>query len=211
MELFLKWLALAGIQTAATMSPGPAFVMAVHSAITYGRKAGIFCAIGLGIGVGLHVALVLFGIAYIFAKSVLLYTLVKYAGAAYLLYIGIKAMRAKKQRSTDTETAQTQTPPRTITARKAFWTGFMTNALNPKAVVFFTAVYAQFIDPTMSWKILALYGITSISIETLWFSGVSIVLTNPAVKQKFDQTAHWIDRVCGGLMVALGVKLALTR
>ncbi|MCB1784466.1 MAG: LysE family translocator [Alphaproteobacteria bacterium] len=211
MELFLKWLALAGVQTAATMSPGPAFVVAVRNAMTYGRKAGIFTAIGLGCGVGVHVAFVLFGIAYILTKSVLLYTIVKYAGAAYLVFIGIKALKSKKAEPADPANEQTAgKPAKTISSYKAFLIGFMTNVLNPKAVVFFTAVYAQFIDPAMSWQIHALYGITSVTIEILWFSGVAIVLTNPAVKRKFDKIVHWIERSCGALMIALGAKLALS-
>lgn len=138
MELFLKWLALASVQTAATISPGPAFVMAVRSAVTGGRRAALMTSLGLGVGVGLHV-------------------------------------------------------------------------LNPKAVIFFTAVYTQFIDPHTPYQILFLYGATSVLIETLWFSGVVIVLTNERIRQKFMAVVHWIDRCCGGLMVLLGLKLALSK
>ena len=87
----------------------------------------------------------------------------------------------------------------------------MTNVLNPKAVIFFTAVYTQFIDLHTPWQVHVLYGMTSVVIEFLWFAGVAVVLTNPLIKQKFMGVVHWIERSCGGLMIALGVKLALSK
>ncbi len=89
---FVSWLFVASVQLMATMSPGPAFVVAVRNALTYDRKAGILTAFGLSLGVLVHIIFVLCGISFIISKSVFLFSLIKYAGATYLFYIGVRAI-----------------------------------------------------------------------------------------------------------------------
>ena len=210
MEFFLKWLLMASAQLVATMSPGPAFVISVRNSVVYDRRAAIFTSLGLALGVGAHVLFVLGGIAFIIEQSVFLYNFIKYAGAAYLIYIGIKSLRARKKILADAQQTETK-KQETLTAIQAVRIGFLTNLLNPKAVLFFTAFYTQFIDIHTPWQTHVLYGSTSMAIEFLWFAGVAVVLTNPVIKQKFLGVVHWIGRTCGGLMIALGVKLALSK
>lgn len=212
MTFFMTWLMLAFVQLAATMSPGPAFVVAVRNALAYDRRAGLFTALGFGIGVGFHAALVLCGLAYVISKSVLVYSLIKYIGAAYLLYMGVKALRTKKAEPVDVnKIAQGAGAEKKMSARKAVLCGILTNALNPKAVLFFTAVFTQFIAVDTPWTIQVLFGLTSVAIEILWFAGLAVFLTNPQIKQKFMTVVHLVERGCGGLMIALGLKLALTK
>lgn len=211
MELFIAWCLVAGVQLAATMSPGPAFVVAMHYGVSYSRRAAIFLALGLGMGVAAHVLFVLVGISLLISQSVLLYSAIKYAGAAYLFYIGIKNLRsARKAPQVKVEDRATSEVGE-IGALKAFVTGFMTNLLNPKAVIFFTAVFTQFISADTPSSVLALYGGTSVMIEFVWFACLGIVLTNERIKGYFTRVMRWIEGVCGGLLVALGVKLALSR
>ncbi|MCB1720519.1 MAG: LysE family transporter [Rhodospirillales bacterium] len=210
MEFFIAWLVFASVQLAATMSPGPAFAMQMRNIVKYGRRGGIYTAIGLGAGVGAHVAFVLCGLAAIMAKSVTAFALIKYVGAAYLIYIGIKALKAKPD-TTQIPNAQALTNYENISAFKAFQIGLWTNVLNPKAVVFFTAIFTQFIAPNSSSSTLVLYGLTSVAIEILWFSSLAIILTVPVVRHTFRRLQHWIERICGGLLLALGVRLALSK
>lgn len=212
MEFFIAWFIFASVQLVATMSPGPAFAVVFRNAAVSTRRAGVMTAIGLGIGVGVHVFLVLAGLAMIVTQSVLLFSVIKYAGAAYLIYIGIKGLRAKKQQAMSDEVlaVDTQAPvQKSVSDLKALRIGILTNLLNPKAMVFFTAVFTQFIAPGASVALMAAYGVTSVAIEVLWFAGLSFVLTDIRVQQKFKRVSHWVDRVCGGLLTALGVKLAL--
>tara|TARA_R110001592_G_scaffold29350_9_gene106625 strand:- start:43182 stop:43820 length:639 start_codon:yes stop_codon:yes gene_type:complete len=209
---FLQWILMAAVQLAATMSPGPAFVVAVRNAMAYNRPIGILTALGLACGVAAHVIFVLAGISFLIAKSVFLFNFIKYAGAAYLFYIGVKALIFSKKKEDTQNAVQNSVPDKPlISGYKAVLNGFLTNLLNPKAVVFFTAVYTQFIDLSTPVFMHLAYGVTSVAIEFLWFAGVAIVLTNPAVKSKFMKIMHWIERGCGGLMIGLGVKLALTK
>jgi RhtB (resistance to homoserine/threonine) family protein len=207
-EIFTVWLMIVAINTAATMSPGPAFAMIVRSAMAYNRRVALLTAFGFGAGVMIVVFLVLFGFATILSQSALLFNTVKYLGAAYLFYIGCKALMAKKQSIPATDnTAQAQ--HKSMSDGQAFRMGLVTNLLNPKGIVFFTAIYAQFVAPGTPWQVLILYGLTSATIETLWFSMVAAVLTDSRVKGRFLRVSHWIERLCGGLLLALGIRLAL--
>lgn len=207
-EILTGWLMIVAVNTAATMSPGPAFAMIVRTAMGYNRRVAILTALGFGAGVAVVVFLVLFGFATVLSQSALLFNIVKYLGAAYLAYIGCKALMAKKHVAPATEgTAPTQ--QKNLTDAQAFRMGLITNLLNPKGIVFFTAVYAQFIAPGTPWQVLVLYGLTSAIIETLWFSMVAVVLTDSRIKGRFLRFSHWIERLCGGLLLALGIRLAL--
>jgi RhtB (resistance to homoserine/threonine) family protein len=209
---FLAWCLFAAVQMAATMSPGPAFAVSVRNVMAYGRRGGIFTALGFGVGVGAHVVFVLCGLSVVITQSVLLFSIIKYAGAAYLVYIGVKAVLSKKaEGQPQTDLIVEDVPKARISDWKAFRVGVLTNLLNPKAVVFFTAVFTQFIDFNAGMHVLALYGLTSVFIEIIWFSLLAVFLTHARIHAVFKAFAHWIERVCGGLMVALGVKLALSK
>ena len=212
MDFFLKWLLFAGVQTAATISPGPAFAMVVRNAVIYDRRTGLFTSVGLGLGVGVHVALTLGGIAVILAHSIWLFNVVKYGGAAYLVYMGVKALQARKPIAEPADNdGRPQSAKRQINALQALRIGFLTNLLNPKAVVFFTAVFTQFIEPQASAATLIFYGMTSVIVEILWFSLLTSFLNDERVKSKFKAVSHWIERCCGGLLLTLGVRLALSK
>lgn len=216
-DLFLMWAVMASVQLAATISPGPAFVISVRNALVYSRRVGVYTALGLALGVGMHVVLVLVGLAVLISNSVFLFTAIKYIGAAYLIYIGMKALFSAPKTPVNGDILEDKGGSserflpceRMISARKALGIGFLTNALNPKAVIFFTAVFTQFIGPETPFFMLVVYGVTSMVIEFGWFAAVSIVLTNASVKRRFMRIMGKIERACGGLMVLLGVRLAL--
>jgi RhtB (resistance to homoserine/threonine) family protein len=212
MEIFAKWMLVALVQTAATMSPGPAFALTVRNAMVYDRQSGIYTAVGLGLGIAVHIALVLGGISVVISKSVFLFNLIKYAGAAYLIYIGIKALVLATKKPAGNESSTLSGAARqSMSVAAALRAGFLTNLLNPKAVVFFTAVYSQFISIDTAWHILLLYGATSILIEITWFSFVVLFLTHARIRTTFLKFSVWIERICGGLLLLLGLRIALTK
>lgn len=206
------WLVLAGVNLMATISPGPAFVMTVRSALAHGRRNGILTAIGLGLGVGVHVLLVILGLAAIIAGSAVFFDVIKYAGAAYLVWMGYKGLRSGGLApQAMTEGGAASAPVSVPGSWTAIGAGFWTNVLNPKAMVFFGAVYSQLIDHATPWQVLVLYGLTTMTIEAGWFSLVATILTRPRLKALFVRASRWIDRVCGAFLVALGIRLALTK
>lgn len=212
MEYFLTWLFLASIQLAATVSPGPAFALTIGNAARYDRKTGVLTSLGLSLGVAALLTLVIVGIAAILTQSIILYSFIKYAGAAYLIYIGIKSLKAKKQERLHLNPEEkTLDQPKTLSVFQAVRLGFLTNILNPKAYVFFTAFFAQFIGPDKPMWFVLCVAATSVIIEFLWFSVVTVFLTNRTVRHKFYGFKHWIERVCGGFLIVLGLKIAVSK
>lgn len=209
-NLLVNWFLLIGVFSIAVISPGPDFIMVIRNSILYSRTIGIITAFGLAFGVCVHVTYTLIGIAALIAQSVLLFNILKYAGAAYLLYIGFKSLRSRGFKADESELDKTKNK-KDITALKALSIGFLTNVLNPKATLFFLAVFSQFITPETSITAQIIYSTTCASMVALWFSGVAIVLTNQKIKSVFLKFTKWIDRVCGGLLIALGIKLALSK
>lgn len=210
MDFFLKWLLYASVNATATISPGPAFAMTLRNAIAYDRRTALLTVLGLGLGVGAHMLLVLGGLAVVLSQSILLFNIIKYGGAAYLVYIGFKALRSKK-RTADTSTDIQPKATDSLSVFHAIRMGFLTNLLNPKAVIFFTAIITQFVDPDAGLGTLVLYGLTSVGLEIIWFSMLVLFLTHTKIKARFMSISHWIERLCGGLLIALGIRLALSK
>ena len=191
----------------ALASPGPDFVMAVRNSVMGSRKAGIFTAIGFGLGVAIHVAYCLAGLALVISQSVMLFNIIKWIGAAYLFYVGWQALKSKGY----TPPEEGAVTPPAMTPVQALRSGFITNLFNPKATLFFLALFTQILSPDIAMGAKIVYGLTCIVMTMIWFSIVATVLTTPKIRAAFLRASKWIDRVCGGLFVALGIKLAVTR
>ena len=208
MEHFASWLLFCSVNIAATMWPGPAFALTIRNCIAYNRRAALFTTVALGLGVGVVVVLLLCGLS-VLLENATVYNLVRYAGAGYLFYLGVKAILPKKQPAQESET--TTVEQRTISAREALQMGLFTNFLNVKGMIFLTAIYTQFITPATPLLMTIVYALTSVAIEIGWFALVAILLTDPRVKRRFLSFAHWIERVCGGLLIAIAIRLALSK
>ncbi|HXW53942.1 MAG TPA: LysE family transporter, partial [Myxococcota bacterium] len=130
-------------------------------------------------------------------------------GGAYLVYIGIASLRAKKQLSKDANMIN-QLAEDNISQAKAFGRGFLTNTLNAKAAFFTISFFTVLVSPTTPIYMQLIYG-AFIQLSTVtWFSIVAIFLTNSRVQSRFLGIKHWIERICGALLITLGIKLAIT-
>ena len=206
-EFLAEWLLLIIVHGAALISPGPDFVMAVKNSVLYSRKTGILNALGFSVAVAVHLTYCLIGLAAIISQSIVIYSMIKYAGAAYLIYIGIKSLRSKGFKGA-TETHQTR---QTLSNWAAFRGGFITNLLNPKAAIYFLALFTQIIAPDTPSEILALYSATCTLLTFAWFSGVATILTHAKIQTPFLMASQWVERICGTLLIALGLKLILDK
>ncbi|WP_371921247.1 LysE family translocator, partial [Pseudomonas sp. HMWF006] len=139
-----EFLTVALIHLLAVASPGPDFAVVVRESVTHGRRAGTWTALGVGTAIFLHVGYSLLGIGLIVSQSIMLFNALKWAAAAYLLYIGFKALRAQPAK-TVTDDLHKEAGVRT--ARGAFTSGFVTNGLNPKATLFFLSLFTVVINP----------------------------------------------------------------
>ncbi len=207
---FENWVLLVAVFSMAVMSPGPDFVMAVRNSVLYSRMAGIYTAIGFGLGVAIHVVYCLAGLALVISQSILLFTIIKFIGAGYLFYVGYHALKSKGFDMDGNNPAATQTT-KSMSNLDALKSGFITNLFNPKATLFFLALFTQILSPDIAMAEKVIFGLTCIVMTIVWFSGVAVVLTTPKIRASFLKASKWIDRVCGVLFIALGLKLIFTK
>lgn len=202
-----EFLTVALIHLLAVASPGPDFAVVVRESVTHGRRAGTWTAFGVGTAIFLHVGYSLLGIGLIVSQSIMLFNVLKWLAAAYLVYIGIKALRARPA-PVGSESVQVSTVART--PRAAFVAGFMTNGLNPKATLFFLSLFTVVINPHTPLLIQAGYGAYLALATGLWFCLVALLFSHARVRSGFARMGHWFDRGMGAVLVALGIKIAFT-
>lgn len=206
MSYLPEFLTVVIIHLLAVMSPGPDFILISRNALVYSRKVGIYSAIGLGLGILVHVTYSLVGIGLIISKSILLFSILKFAGAGYLIYIGYRCIKAQPH------DAQTVALERRDDLGKfaAIRVGFLTNVLNPKATLFFFALFTQVINPHTPKGIQVLYGLEMSAMTFAWFALVATFLSHRLIRERFVSTAHYLERFFGVLLIALGIKVALS-
>ena len=205
MNYLLPFLVIAGIHLLAVISPGPDFAIVTKNSLLYSRRVGIMTALGVAIGIIIHVTYSLLGVGLLIAQSILLFSIIKYIGAAYLIYIGIQALRSKPHTDTLVQLEQ-----KDVSYRKAFANGFLTNALNPKATLFFLALFTQVIDPTTPLVIQGLYGLEMVMITFVWFSFLALMLSSQIIKSRIVKVQHHVEHITGVALIALGIKVALS-
>lgn len=201
-----EFLLVAMVHLLAVASPGPDFAVVIRNSVSAGRQIGLTTALGIGVGIFLHVAYSLLGIGIIVSQSVWLFNMLKLLAGAYLLYLGIKALRARPQLVTDGDGAAA---PTSMSARKAFMDGFVTNGLNPKATLFFLSVFTLLISPQTPTLIQAGYGLYLAVATALWFCLVALLFSQPGIRRAFTRMGHWFDRLMGAVLIGLGLHLAL--
>jgi len=143
MELHL-WLSLVAICLLGALSPGPSLALVIKNTLHGGHSQGYATAISHGLGVALYAAITATGIGIIIVQSPLLYTFIQYAGAAFLLYLGIKALLSKKISISIDETDTTTVP--VANGINGWRDGFLIAFLNPKLAIFFLALFSQFVS-----------------------------------------------------------------
>ncbi len=208
MPYLLEFLTVALVHLLAVMSPGPDFAMVSRNALLQSRRAGILSAAGLAIGILVHVMYSLLGIGLLIAQSVLLFNAIKWAGAAYLIYVGWQSLRAKSFHAHAADERDGSTHAMTDIA--AVRMGFLTNVTNPKVTLFFLALFTQVVDPTTPLAIQVLYGLEMSFATFLWFSFVAAILSHGSIKRRFVPIQHRVERVFGAVLIALGIRVALS-
>ncbi|UXY16187.1 LysE family transporter [Chitiniphilus purpureus] len=189
----------------AMLSPGPDFFLMVRNAARYPRRAALATAAGINVGIAAHMAYCVAGLAVVIATTPWLFNLLKYAGAAYLIWIGLQALRARGGGTIALEAARQQ-----VGLRQAFMQGLLCNLLNPKATLFFLSVFTQIlsVDTTLPAKLWYAFIIWMLGV--IWWPLLVFIIQSAAVRRGLARAQSLIDKVLGGVLVALGVKVALS-
>jgi len=201
-DFYLQFISIAAIHIFAVMSPGPDFAIIVKQSITRGRKAALAASLGIGTGILAHVALCMLGMSMVIAESDFLFNLIKILGASYLIYIGLMSIIHRS----DIDTNLSEESSDTLDF-ESFKIGLLTNVLNPKATLFFLSLYALVITDKTTLQIQALYGLWMAFATTLWFSFLSVALTNKVVLNKIQNIASKVQVGTGLVLIIFAVKL----
>ncbi len=196
-------IAVITITVLAVISPGPDFAMVTRNSLMLSRRAGVLTALGIGLGVFVHVGYTLVGLGLVIQQSLWLFNAIKLAGAAYLVYLGVKMLRARPGGAPDGRA------PALLSDAAALRTGFLTNALNPKTTVFIVSLFLQVVRPDTPLAVQVGYGAFISLAHVVWFCLVALCFSSGAVRQRLLAARHWIDRVFGGLLVGFGLLLAV--
>ncbi|MGY3448203.1 LysE family translocator [Bradyrhizobium sp. USDA 4353] len=191
------------------MTPGPDTAYIVGRSVQMGWRGGAAAALGISAGCLVHVFGSAIGLSALLTASATAFAVVKWAGAAYLVYLGITQLLARRQAGSGTSAAAA-TPP--VALGQVFWQGALTNVLNPKVAMFFLAFLPQFVAADAPHKPLAflLLGTIFIVNGTIWCLGVAIVAARAARRVRGSSAALlWLNRAIGGLFVYLGVRIAM--
>ncbi len=191
------------------LTPGVDTMYILGRSIAQGKKAGILSALGISTGAVFHIIFATLGLSIILAKSAMAFEIVKYVGAVYLIFLGLKLFfkktDGKLELSNEKETAN---------YKKIYFSGIMTNILNPKVALFFLAFLPQFIDPNYVQSSLSflILGITFLLTGTIWCLILALFAStlSDGLRKNYKMKM-WLDKITGGIFVALGIKLALIK
>ena len=198
------------------LTPGPDVLYIVSNALKSGVRSGLVASCGIALGCCVHVLAAALGVGALLAASATAFTVIKWVGAAYLLWMGVRLLVARPPDAGGCNpvlaTAQAAAEPRT-SLRAVFMGGFWTNVLNPKVVIFFLAFVPQFIAPGTENKTLAflllglLFTLNALPVCAGWAIAAAWMGRRVDALQR---GMHWLDRVAGLMFIGFGLKLAVT-
>jgi RhtB (resistance to homoserine/threonine) family protein len=193
------------------LTPGPDVLCIVSHALRNGVRAGVVAGLGVTAGCFVHVAAAALGVGALLAASATAFTVLKWAGAAYLVWVGVRLLFARPSKQSWGSCVTPAYLGAEKPLRAAFRAGFLTNVLNPKVAIFFLAFVPQFIAPGTEHKALAflllgtLFNINSVAVNSAWAAAAGWMARSASVQRGM----HWLDRAAGAMFVAFGVRLAL--
>ncbi len=198
------------------VTPGPDTAYIIGRSVAQGRGAGIVSALGIGSGCAVHTLACAFGLTALIAASPLAFTLIKYAGAAYLVYLGVKLVlsrpAAPPAATASPDGANAAGPVAARSLRQLYLQGVTTNVLNPKVVLFFVSFFPQFVAADSPHKTLAFLVLGGVfSLQGLAWSVIVAWVAGSLTRRLSGRTAvkQWLDRGVGSVFVGLGLRLAV--
>ena len=201
-----RFLLFIGVSWALILAPGPDMFYVISRGIAHGRRAGILSATGVVCGILVHTTAAALGLTLLLQTSALAFLVVKYIGAAYLIYLGVKAWLEKS-------TLNLQSSAPAVKSSALFWQGVLSNVLNPKIAIFFLAFLPQFVEKGsgyVAWQMIflgvmfACFGLCFLLVVGYSSGTIGRWLTQ---RPQYTQS---LQRLAGGILIGLGIRLAFT-
>jgi len=204
MELHL-WLSFVVICVMGALSPGPSLAIVIKNTLAGGTPQGYATAISHGLGVALYAAITATGIAVIIVQSPLIFSIIQYTGAVFLLYLGIKSLLSKKVNQVFSDEGEQEN------VRVNGWRdGFLIAFLNPKLAIFFLALFSQFLTSDASYEQKIIMTATVGSIDALWYCLVTFTLSRGNIINKLRANSHVVDKVTGSFLILLAARVVIS-
>ena len=196
-------ISIAGLTVLIMISPGPDLALVARNTVVGGKHAGGWTSIGILCGNLVHIGYCLVGIGWLIANSIIAFTILKLAGGAYLVFLGVQSFRARIDFENHSESRQAQN-------RKWWLQGLLNNLLNPKGPLFYLGMLAVFVRPDSSPLYLVLLVCTTIGVSAFFWVLFVYVLQINAVRERLHAAAKWVGRLLGTVLIALGIRLWLS-
>ncbi|MDA0148120.1 LysE family translocator [Vibrio sp. LaRot3] len=197
------WLSLFTICLLGAMSPGPSLAMVAKHSLAGGRVNGLVAAWAHAFGIGIYAFITIIGLAVVLQQSPLLFKVISYSGAAYLLYLGINALRSKGGVAAKLKSGE----------QTSLWQsareGFLISILSPKIALFFIALFSQFVAVSSSWVGKAVVVGTPLIVDGLWYSLITLLLSSSKFIDKIRTKAQLIDRLSGMILILLAIRVVM--
>lgn len=185
------------------MSPGPDWAIVIKNSLKNSRRAGMWAALGIAMGVIVHISYCILGIGMLLSQCHLLFKGVKFIGGSYLCFLGYKGLRSKSEAiNLDVKEMEVQDKKNHFTAFKE---GVFTNIFNPKCTLFFLSLFSLVIDPITPIYVQILYGLAAVIVTAVWFCLLALVFSHEKFYEKLFPIQHWIQRFFGMLLIFLGI------
>ncbi len=198
-------LVIVGVTVLVMITPGPDMVIVMRNALGGGRAAGLKTSAGIVLGNLVHITYCAVGIGWLISQSIVAFSILKYAAAAYLIYLGIQSIRASRLKRLDPDAAVAVSQN-----TKWFAQGFVNNILNPKGSLFYLGVFSLVITPETPIATTGLLVALMVAISALFWLGFVATLDTQLVRRFFQRGQKALGWVFGGLLIGLGLRLAAT-
>ena len=189
----------------AVVSPGPDFTLILKQSVKNGKKSALLTSLGISIGILVHVFYCIVGISYLLSSNIYVYTVIKYIGGVYLLYLGVSSLGFKMINQNKNNSYPYLSFGNYL--QNSFLMGFLTNIFNPKATLFFLSLFTFIIDSSTSIYIQIFYGLWMSLVTYIWFAFLSIIITLDYFEKFIIKYSTIIDRLLGLVLIYISMKI----
>ncbi len=197
------WLSLFTICLLGAMSPGPSLAMVLKHSLASGRLNGLATAWAHACGVGIYACLTIFGLSIILHQVHWLFLTISYAGAAYLAFLGWKALQSRGGIATQLDS------PSPVSLLVSAREGAMISLLNPKIALFFTALFSQFVSIEHELSSQVIIVATPLIVDGLWYTAITLLVSNRVIFDVLKTKARLIDKLSGAVLIALACRVII--
>ena len=190
------WVQFATICIVGAMSPGPSMALIIRNSIKYGRLSGILSSVGHAIGIGIYAGISVVGLQFILINNIFLFNTIQFCGSVFLLVLGILFLRDTGQK------LSIQDKQKSV---NSFMQGFAISILNPKILIWFAAIFSQFIEISSTNFIKLTMVLIASSIDGLWYIILTIIVTGFGLKQFLENNTKIIQNISGAVLIFISI------